>query len=465
MPLSIGSGFDSDVTMWWNVRVTMSQLSRRDFLRAAAAAPLAACATKPAAARPNIILIMADDLGWETLGSYGGESYKTPELDRLASQGVRFEHAYAQPLCTPTRLQLMTGLYNYRNWKAFGIMDPEEPTFGHHMKAAGYKTCISGKWQFYSYNPPDFEPEYRGKGKRIEDAGFDEHCVWHALHTEDKGSRYADPVIYENGKLSTRQGEYGPDVYTAYINSFLERHRDQPFFVYYPMALTHGPFPPTPRQEAWKTGDRHKSDAQANFGAMVEYMDEIIGRIARKVDELGLGERTLILFYGDNGSPRDVRSKWRGQIVQGAKGKPTDLGTRVPLIARWTGTAPAGRVLDDLVDSTDFLPTMLDAAGAKRPDLKLDGVSFLPQIKGEKGTPREWVLVHHDPRPGWDKAPYTLVRFARDQRYKLYEEGNLFDISTDMLEERPLDPASESPEAKGARQKLRAVLDRMRPAT
>ena len=102
--------------------------------------------------RPNIVLILADDLGYECLGSYGGESYSTPRLDALAATGVRFSHAYALPLCTPTRLQLMTGKYNFRNWQAFGIMDPNETTFAHRLGAAGYRTCISGKWQLYSYN-------------------------------------------------------------------------------------------------------------------------------------------------------------------------------------------------------------------------------------------------------------------------------------------------------------------------
>ena len=157
--------------------------------------------------RPNIVLIMADDLGYETLGCYGGTSYKTPHLDALAKEGVRFTQAYAQPLCTPTPVQLMTGQYNHRNWRAFGILGPEEKTFGHMMRAAGYKTCISGKWQLYSYNPPDFEPEWRGKGMLAENAGFDEYFLWHAGHTEDKGSRYADPVVLDNGTLRSFEGK------------------------------------------------------------------------------------------------------------------------------------------------------------------------------------------------------------------------------------------------------------------
>ena len=150
--------------------------------------------------KPNIILILSDDLGYETLGCYGGTSYKTPILDHLANSGALFNNAHVQPLCTPTRVQLMSGKYNFRNYIGFGLMDPNERTFGHIYSDNGYKTCIAGKWQLYSYNPPNEKPEDRNKGQKIEDAGFDEYCVWHAHQTEEKGSRYKDPIIYQNGE-------------------------------------------------------------------------------------------------------------------------------------------------------------------------------------------------------------------------------------------------------------------------
>ena len=153
--------------------------------------------------RPNIILIMADDLGIEMLGCYGGASYDTPNLNRLAAEGVRFDDAHSVPLCTPTRVALMTGKYNFRNWLAFGILDPEARTFGHWFSEAGYKTCISGKWQLRSYNPPDFQPEWRNRGMRADDSGFHEYFLWHTEHTEDKASRFPDPRIQPNGKYLT----------------------------------------------------------------------------------------------------------------------------------------------------------------------------------------------------------------------------------------------------------------------
>ena len=410
--------------------------------------------------KPNIILILADDLGYECLGSYGGESYRTPVLDQLSQTGMRFRHAYALPLCTPTRLQLMTGKYNFRNWRAFGTMSPDEVTFAHHLKNEGYRTCISGKWQFYSYNPPDYEPEWRGRGMRPEESGFDEYCLWHTEHTEDKGSRYADPVIQQNGSyLSDTEGQYGPDIFSNYICDYMERNQKEPFFVYYPMVLTHGPFQPTPQSDDW-AGDRHASGVKY-FKDMVEYMDTAIGRIVQKLDDLNLRENTLLLFIGDNGSPREVTSMLDGSPFQGGKGFSTDAGTRVPFVANWPGATPAGSVSDDLIDCSDFLVTMMDLAGAQlSEDDVFDGVSFAPQLKGETGSPREWIFAHHDPLPGWGKEGYHLQRWAQDRRWKLYDTGDLFDLEIDASEARPV--VVGDGDASLAREKLQPVLDKMK---
>ena len=194
---------------------------------------------------------------------------------------------------------------------------------------------------------------------------------------------------------------------------------------------------------------------------MVEYMDVVIGRIVDKLDELGLRENTLLLFIGDNGSPRQVTSMINGREFQGGKGLSTDAGTRVPFVASWPGAIPPGSVCDDLIDCSDFVPTMMDMAGISLPeDDVFDGVSFLPQLKGETGTPREWIFAHHDPLPGWGKEGYYLKRWAQDKRWKLYDTGDLYDVVADELEEHPV--VNGGADAEAARRKLQPVLDRMK---
>lgn len=426
-------------------------MDRRTFLGALGGAAFAA----PPPKRPNILLILADDLGYEGLSCYGGLTYKTPQLDRLAAEGIRFRYAFAQPLCTPTRMQLMTGKYNFRNWQAFGIMDPKELTFGHLFQQAGYKTCIAGKWQFWSYNPPSFEPEWRGKGKRIEDAGFDAHCVWHAGHTEDKGSRYGDPTIYTNGQLQKNlTGQYGDDIFGDFILKFVRQSSASPWFAYWPLALTHNPFVPSPDSPDFQGPNRLKHNKR-HFKDMVEYMDRVIGRVVSQ-----LPDDTLVLFYSDNGTNQEITSRLRrddGKEVdfRGDKGNPTEAGIRVPMIVRWKGVTPAGQLNDDLIDSCDFLPTICEAAGVPTEKLgKIDGVSFLPQLQGKKGSPRPWIYSWYDPRPGHDKERWTRTqRYVFDHEWKLYDTGRLVRWSVDPDEKRDMEDAA-------VRKRLQAVLDR-----
>lgn len=426
--------------------------SRREFLRVL---PFAAAAQTATSSRPNILLIMADDLGYECLQCNGGTSYKTPHLDRLATAGVRFTHAYAQPLCTPTRVQLMTGQHNFRNWRGFGIIDPHEKTFAHMMSAAGYRTAIAGKWQFYSY-------EARGSsryeaGMTPEQSGFEEYLLWHARHTEDKGSRYADPVLSENGKLlSGTRGKYGPDFEVDFLTRFMGERRDRPFFAYYSMTLTHGPFNMTPQSRAWNDGDRLKDDPK-HFADMVEYMDASVGKLMKFIDSSGLASNTLVLFYADNGTPPEITSRMGSRVVPGGKGKTTEAGMHVPLIARWQGVTRPATICSDLVDSTDFVPTIMEASGAKwfagRP---LDGRSFLPQLRGQRGNAREAAFAHYDPHPGC-KVNFTPTRLAWDHRHKLYLDGRLFDVQKDPMEEAPIQQDSAVDAA--ARKRLQRTLD------
>lgn len=427
---------------------------------------LMADAAEPSGKRPNVILIMADDLGVECLGAYGGISYATPHLDRLAREGLRFTHAYSQPLCTNTRIQLMTGKYNNRNWLYFGILDPREKTFGHYMREAGYHTCLAGKWQLHSYDPPDYPGagKRRGTGMRVEAAGFDRYCAWHVGHTEDKGSRYADPRVSRDGELLDLPGEYGPDVFTRYITDYLEEQQkitDRPFFVYYSMALPHWPMVPTPRSADWADPSLRFEEDTQYFKDMVEYMDQCVGRIVDKVDALGLAEETLILFYSDNGTHLKITSETSAGPVQGGKGMTTDAGTHVPLIARWSGHVQCG-VNHDLIDSTDFLPTLVEVAGERIPvNERLDGISFYPALVGDKFTSRKFIFSHYDPRPGWDKDQFTKIRFVRNQNYKLYGDGRLFHVREDRLELKPLEIADDASRVSTVRERFQRVLDSM----
>lgn len=416
--------------------------------------------------RPNIILIMADDLGVEGLGCYGGTSYKTPNLDRLAGEGQQFMHAYAQPLCTNTRVQLMTGKYNNRNWKFFGILDPSERTIGHFMKQAGYQTCMAGKWQLQSYDPPDYPGAQmrRDTGMKVEDAGFDSYNMFHSGHTELKGSRYANPTLNINGTLHEDiDGKYGPDLWANFINDYVREasQKDQPFFVYYPMALPHWPMVPTPDSKEWSDPSRRLEEDTRYFADMVAYTDKCVGKIVDNVDALGLKESTLILFYSDNGTHVKITSQTNSGPVAGGKGSTTNAGTHVPLIARWPGHITPGKN-NNLVDSTDFLPTLLEAARQQKlTPGGIDGISFYPQLLGQASDVRPWVFCHYDPRPGWDKDQFAHIRFARDKQFKLYDDGKLFDVSADPLEQSPLSPTAEPAAATAARQALATVLAQM----
>jgi arylsulfatase A len=214
------------------------------------------------------------------------------------------------------------------------------------------------------------------------------------------------------------------------------------------MVLTHAPFDPTPDS---KPG---AATGPATFPDMVTYADKLVGKLVAHLEKLKLRDNTLILFTGDNGTGKPITSKLDGKDVKGDKGNTTTLGTHVPLIASWPGAAAKGKVCADLIDFTDVLPTLAAAAGAELPKgVTLDGRSFLPQIKGEKGKPREWIFCHYEPRHGNNNRK---VRYAQDARYKLYQDGKMYDIVADMLEQKPL----ASGVAVESREVLQAVLDK-----
>ncbi len=323
--------------------------------------------------------------------------------------------------------------------------------------------AISGKWQLYSYNPPDYLPEWRDTGTLPREAGFDEWCLWHPQETEEKGSRYADPVVEINGELhGPLEGQYRPDVYTDFLLDFISRHRDSPWFGYFPMALPYTPFNSTPHSNDWASGDR-LADEDKYFGDMVEYIDHLIGWISAHLENDGLREDTLILFYSDHGASMRIVSDTIDGPVRGGKKRPTDPGTRVLLIASWPAVMRGGAVSEDLIDSTDFWPTIAEVARVDGWMDKIDGRSFVSQLRGERGNPREWVFMHHDPGLGWDKDEFRVVRWARTRRYKLYDDGRLIDMERDPTECDPHFPNEGSPEVHEARRMLACVLDSHRP--
>lgn len=402
--------------------------------------------------KPNIVLIMADDFGYEAVTANGGESYQTPNLDRLAATGMRFEQCYVQPLCTPTRAQLMTGIYNVRNYIEFGLLDPKATTFGQLLKKAGYTTGICGKWQL-------------GEAKDLPQRfGFDESYLWQ--HTR-RPPRYANPGLEHNGaELEFNAGEYGPKLINDFALDFVTRHRDRPFLLYYPMILTHDPFQPTPDSPDWNP--RTKSEQQQrdvkHFAEMTQYMDKMVGRLVAKLDELGLRENTLIMFIGDNGTGVSVTSRFKGADYPGGKGSGTVRGNHVPFIANWPGHIPAARVNRDLVASVDFLPTMCAAVGAPVPAaLQIDGRSFLPQLLGQTGQPRDSFYVWYARNGG----PTATHEYAQSTTHKLHRDGRFFDLTTDRFEQKPLALGTLTGSAAAEAKKLQAVLDqyaKARPA-
>jgi len=191
-------------------------------------------------------------------------------------------------------------------------------------------------------------------------------------------------------------------------------------------------------------------------------MDKIVGKIIKKLDQVGQLENTIIIFTADNGTNVNITSRWNGRDIKGGKGTMKDMGTHVPLVAYWKGHTPKGAVLDDLIDFTDFFPTLADAAGIKLgADNPIDGRSFFARLKGEKGNPRKWVLNHYNPY--WGKN-FQVGQFVRDTTFKLYNDGRMYNIPTDLQEKEAIDKADQSKAVAKSRKMLQAVLDKCPPA-
>jgi arylsulfatase A len=402
---------------------------------------------------PNIILILADDMGYECLSCNGSTSYKTPVLDELAEKGIRFTQAHSQPLCTPTRVKIMTGKYNYRNYEAFGYLNPKEDTFANMLKDAGYATCLVGKWQLNGISGTKI-PGWEDKS-RPNHFGFEEYCLWQLTHLKGDGERYANPLIEQNGiELPRDEEAYGPDIFCNYITDYIQRKNNQPFFIYYPMALIHDPFVPTPDSPEWKNKELRYKKNPKFFADMVHYTDKIIGKIWNQLKESGIEQNTLVIFIGDNGTNVNITSQTLDGPYQGGKGKTIDAGTRVPLIAYWPAMKQRGLVFDGFVDLTDFYATFAAIVGKN--DFR-DGKSLLPLFNKEKYDQREILFMHYEPR--WGAQSQYSNRFARTKEYKLYIDGQFYNLKNDILEKNNILLSDCTPEEVIIRKKLQAVLD------
>lgn len=403
----------------------------------------------------NIVLIMADDSHADNYGCYGSTYFKTPVLDRLARDGAKFNHCYSEPVCTSSRVKIMTGRDGIRNYVAFGTLDKTETTFGTMIKNAGYATAVAGKWQLHG------EPN----GSLAAECGFDTYCLWNYPGTNR--SRYWNPSIMRDGELvEASQEDYGPDIFTDFVIDFIEDNRARPFFVYYPMVLVHSPFPITPDSQSESGAAVGKSEqALRNFRDMTLYADKCVGRIESALDRLGLRENTVLIYTTDNGTHRDLTYPFRDETRRGEKALATDGGTHAPLIVNCPGRVPAGTMSDDLVDFSDFLPTLAEIAKAKLPDVELDGRSFWPQCQGLVGNPREFIFQWYFPK--FAKAAdahgqgykQLEIAWAQNQQFKLYRDGTLYRTS-DRQECDPL-RSEASDKADRARALLQRALDSM----
>ena len=418
-------------TVYW-IPVAIAA-SRRAFLLSATAAAL------PAAPRPHILLIMADDLGYGDLSSYGCPDIRTPHIDSIGHRGVRFTRCYANaPECTPTRTALLTGRYQQRvgglecaigvgnvgrydeaEWLAsrgeLGL-PPEETSLARMLKSAGYDTACIGKWHL-GY-PAKFSPNRHG---------FDEYFgilggnADYFTHREESGDR----VLYHNGRSAEREG-YLTDLIADHSLAWLRKRSAKPWLLYVPFTAPHTPLqgPTTgPVSGGWNEGTRQ------TYAQMVERMDHQVGALLDQLDKMGAASNTLVIFKSDNGG----YNRSRNSPLRGAKGSTWEGGIRIPCLMRWPGVIPEGRTTSQSAISMDLTATILAAAQTK-PSRKLDGVDLLPVLTGKR-TPflrtlfwrykradnRRWAALDGDTKYVRDGQTESLHNLQTDES----EQNNL----------------------------------------
>lgn len=385
--------------------------------------------------RPNVVLIMTDDQGYGDVGCHGNDKIRTPNMDRVAREGVEFTQFCVSPVCAPTRACLMTGRYNYRTaaidtWLGRAMMHPEEVTLGEMLGDAGYRTGIFGKWHLGDNYP-----------LRPQEHGFQEVLIHRGggmcQPSEPPGSLYQDPILQHNG-IQKQYSGYCTDIFTDATIRFIEENRNRPFFAYLAPNAPHTPLQIDERYvEPYRKMGIDEDNARV-YG-MVENIDENIGRILRRLRELELEEDTLLIFMTDNGpqQPRYTAG------LRGRKGTVYEGGIRVPFFARWTGTLEAGRKVDRMGAHLDVAPTLLDICGAKQPkQVAFDGVSLAPLMFGRTTESPDRTLYFQWHR-GDVPEPFRACA-ARSQRYKLINGQELYDLENDPGEKN--DIAERNPE-------------------
>ncbi len=358
--------------------------------------------------KPNIIFILADDLGFAEIGCYGSDRYKTPNIDKLASQGLRFTHGYSTPLCGPSRACLLTGRYAFRtgatNQDACSeVFTKAEKAIPYYLKPAGYTSTMIGKWGQLPDDPSDFS--------------FDEYLRF-----------FGAECIGLNRQKAKLQGEwyrYDPERERVYADlmhqkmvDFLTKNKNNQFFAYYSLSHVHGEIVRTPDSKPTTTDF---------YDDNIVYMDKLVGALRKELDRLKLSDNTILIFFSDNGTAggHSDLATIGGRRLSGQKGSMLEGGSLEPLIVYWPGVTPIGKVCDDLISSTDFIPTFADITGSSLPkDIVLDGQSFMAQIQGKKGNPRNSLFVQ-----------LANNYWVRSLGWKLNQSGELFDMSKAPFEE------------------------------
>lgn len=423
---------------------------------------------------PNIVFILVDDLGKEWISCYGAEDISTPNIDQLASTGIRFDNVYGMPQCTPTRLTFLTGQYPYRHgwvnhwdvprWGGGAHYDETvNPSIGREMKNLGYATCIAGKWQI---------DDFRVEPDALTRAGFDEYCMWTGYETgvPESAERYQDAYLFTKSGSKTYAGQFGPDVFVDFIEGFIRENADKPFFVYYPMVLTHPPLVNTPDESAPDKIGKHK--------AMVRYTDKLTGKLVDMLKAEGIYDNTVIIWTTDNGTSRGIEGTLAGRLINGGKGTTSESGVCLPFIVNWPAKIAEGRSSDALINFTDLYPTLMELAGVTPPKQvnvngemqELDGHSFINVLLDQKAdSQREWILS----MGGGNNAKLTDAgvenqyrfrdRVLRDKRFKLFVDAKrkpekFIDLWQDPGEEVNLLDSITSPDRKLSFKRLAGII-------